>query len=323
MKKVISLIIIIFILLNFFACSKKDNASNGYVKKKVVISYGATYTQIVNQTIMLKDLLSPLLPDDVSVEWSNLVNTQDIRDAATAGKMDIFTLSASGAISAIENGLPFHIISNQVAGYAKILTTKDYIVNISDLTSDSKVTVSSKGSTPHLIFSLYCLDVLHNATIYDNALVPVPDADAIGLIQTSHDYDAYILSFPACYKIPDYVNYHVVDDITPTSLKYNVGTYILTTEEFEENNPVIIEAFKKASAQAVDLLNNDTYEIAVLLSDFYDVQPELLAETIHQCPPKLEISGYDDIANLMLEMGILTKPAKKFSELSNYKEIPK
>ena len=323
MKK-FGIFITAFLLISVFGCSRtKVSNENGYEKKRIVVGHGQTYTQIIMQTIRAKDLLIPYLPNDVTVEWSNLINVADIRDAAVSGRIDIFVLSASAAITAIENGLPVRIISNQGPGYAKMFSSKSQIKNVSDLTKNSRISVSSKGSTPHLMFSLHCMDLLNNAMIYDNGLVPVPDADAVALIQTSQDYDAYILSFPACYKIPDYVDYHLVTDLTPTSLKYNVGTYILTTDDFENNNPVIIEAFRKACEQAVYLLNNDTYETAVLLKEFYGLEPSLVADVIRQCPPKLEMSGYDVIADLMFKMGILSKPPKKFSELPNYNDIPK
>jgi ABC-type nitrate/sulfonate/bicarbonate transport system substrate-binding protein len=314
MKKALCLSVFIVFLSALLGCSKG---------KIIRINTSNNYTNVVLQTIKIKDLLVSLLPDDVTVEWSNMQVGTDYRDAAIAGRLDIFALSAAEAITTIENDFPLIILTNQVVGYVEIYSTKNEINNLSDLTSNSKITVSGKITTPHFIFALRCKEIFNDALIFDNNLVSVPNADTIGLMQTSKDYDAFILSFPTCYKIPNNVNYHRIDDLTNTAVRYNAGNYIFTTEEFKHNNPVLIKAFLKACEQAIDLLLNNTDEMAILLSELYEVEPELIANVIRKCPPKLEMSGYDNMANLMFEMGILSKPPKKFSELPNYSDIPK
>jgi len=326
MKRIIVFsFLLVLVLLIISGCSPKNNPndSQGYTKQVININASNNYTNIVLQTIKIKDLLTPLLPGNIVVEWSNMQVGTDYRDAAVAGHLDFLALSAAEAITAVENGLPLLLLSNQVVGYVEIYSTKDTIRSLSDLSETSKITVSGKSTTPHFVFALRCKELFDDAMIFDDCLVSVPNADVIGLMQTSNDYDAFIMSFPTCYKIPDDVNYHRIDDFAQIALNYNAGNYTFTTESFARDNPLFIEAFRKACEQAVELLTNEVDEMAVLLADLYGVDADTTAEVIRQCPPNLKMSGYDDIANLMYEMGILSKPPKKFSEFPNYNDIPK
>ena len=324
MKNTPCLLFAVLLLMTLFGCSQnRVKNENGFVKKVININVDNNYTAVILQIIKIKDLLAPLLPDDVIVEWSALQSGLNMRDAMVAGSVDIAAPASSFVIPAIENGLPLRIISNGTSGNARLISTKEHINSVSDLTANSRITVSSIGSIPHMQFVLHCRDILGNASIFNNGLVSVPNVDAIALMQTSRDYDAFILSFPSYSLLPLGFDYHIIGDLTQTAVKYNIGSYITTTDEFGRNNPVLLKAFKTASERAVDLLLNKTDEMAILLADFYDVDAVLIADVIRECPPKLEISGYDDISALMLELGILSKPPKKFSELPNYDEIPK
>jgi ABC-type nitrate/sulfonate/bicarbonate transport system substrate-binding protein len=326
MKEKSICLIAILIMLVIFGCSKHTTGNeNGYVKKNITINCGAASTVIVIQTIMVKNLLPHLLPDDVEITWSFLTSSVDQRDSLIAGRIDLMSLSAPIAISAIENGLPVRILGNQVATYAKVFSTKDNIKSMSDLTVNSRITVNNIGATQHFAFALLCKDLYKNGGIFSNGIVPILDEDSLGLIQTSKDYDAYILGFPFLLKIPEEVNYHVVEDLTPTAIKYGAGTYFVTSDDFAKNNPIIVDAFLKACRQAVGLLINNTEEMAESLAEFYGVDPNDVVQLIQQRPPKIELSelGYDAIAELMLEMGMLDSPPKKFSALPNYDDIIK
>jgi ABC-type nitrate/sulfonate/bicarbonate transport system substrate-binding protein len=323
MKRVASAVAAVVLLLSLVSCAKGDVGGEGYSTNVVRINVPGAYTAIVFQTIKLVDLLTPLLPEGVSVEWSNMQLGTDSRDAALAGRLDIFSLSISEAILSSAAGHPFVLLSNQSVGYVQIFSTKEHIRGIEDLTPSSRIAVSGKTTVSHFVFALHCKEVFGDPLRFDNNLVAVPAADAIGLMQTSQDYDAFIFSFPHCHMIPGDVEYHSIADLSATALKYSVGSYIYTTESFMRDNPVIVDAFREACRQAVELLTGDTDNMAVRLSGLYGVGASDIAEVLRRCPPSLEMFGYDEMADIMLEIGFLSQPAKRFADLPHYDEIPK
>jgi len=326
MNKIIILIAATFLTLILPSCSRSNtNINNGYTKKTIVINNASNYTNIITQVIMNKDLLNPFLPNDVSIRWTSLETGLDIREALVAGRVDIGVVGTMHTITGIENGLPIRIISNQGAGFLQVISKNRNINSIFDLNQNSKITITSMGSYTHLAFSLRSKELFNNSMLFNDNFVTVPNSIVLGLIQSSSDYDAFILSFPTCYLIPDNVQYHIIDDLTQTTMKYDLGTYLVTSESFYRDNPVIINAFRKASEHAIELITNNRIIIAELLSEIYEVRSDIIADVIRQCPPKLEISesGYNNIAELMHEMKFLSRPPKKFSQLPNYIDIPK
>jgi NitT/TauT family transport system substrate-binding protein len=325
MKRIPCIVFIALLLLFIiYGCSQQSATNNnGYASTAININVANAYTDIINLIIKEENLLQPYLPDDITVNWLEIFNSADIRDSALAGRLDIFSQAAPVAITAIENGLPIRILSNHVATYAAVISTKDHIRNLSDLTESSRITISSKGSSPHLAFALYCKDYFDDPVVFENNLISVPPADVLGLMLTSQDYDAYIKAFPALFQIPDDVDYHIIADLTPVALKYGAGTYIAATEDFIRNNPIFIEAYRRASEEAVDLILNDTERIAAVLAPIFGVELDILVYVIRRNPPRLEMSGYDEMATVLYEMGILASPPMRFTELPNYNDIPK
>ena len=323
MKKTFIFLVVVSLLLFFSGCTQnKQNNDKGYAQKTLTINCGKAYNPIL-QVIKFMDLLPPLLPDDVSVEWTALATGDASRDAMVAGYLDIAGISIAFSISAIENGLPLQIISGSAVVPVYVVSTKDNIRKLSDLNSNSKITIPGKGTFQHFAFASKCKELFNNSMLFDSQLVPIPSADVIGFMQTSNDYDAFVIAFPEISRIPNDMKYYMVEDLEQFCMEKGLSLYIVAAEKFVHNNPVLVMAFRKACEQAVDLLLNNTDEMAALLSDWYEVDADAIANCIRQCPPRLELSGYDDVAMLMYEMGMLSKPPRKFIELSNYNDIPK
>ncbi len=97
------------------------------------------------------------------------------------------------------------------------------------------------------------------------------------------------------------------------------------SQEFADNNPMLVEALISASQEAMDFLNNNPSEAAELLTHQYDgVSTAEIEEQIKAVPFTIDISesAYDTVANLMFEIGAIPESPQKFSELPNYDTIP-
>ena len=293
--------------------------------KIVRINTSATIASCIQQTIQMNRLLEKYLPGDVALEWTNIAATPDIRDALVANKIDIGSFSVASYISTIENGMPLVILSGTLPQTNELVTTRSDINSFSDITERHKIVMLSRGSSAELAFALRCKEVFGDPVIYSQNIVIVPNTEMAAMIRGADEYDLYAPAFPFLQQMLELDNVRLIDGLTDTAVRYCVGSVIVATEGFREKNPTVIDAFHKAAGEAVEYLNGNTEEAAQRLASLYgeDVDPEDVVAVLKKCPPSLAVSGYDEIADLLLEMGILAKPAKRFSELPYYDEIPK
>jgi len=71
-------------------------------------------------------------------------------------------------------------------------------------------------------------------------------------------------------------------------------------------------------------MHKNPEEAAAKLSEIYrGVSSDVTLELIKRCSPDLRVTSYDAIADMLYDMGVLSTPAKRFSELPNYNSIPK
>ena len=97
----------------------------------------------------------------------------------------------------------------------------------------------------------------------------------------------------------------------------------IVSEDFYENHPEIVEAYIKAREEALQLCYDEPERIAAVLAEEWEIDEDIVLETLMAMPPTLEITGYDKQAQLLYEMGLLENEPKKFEELSNYEALLK
>jgi len=326
MKK--NLFVIFTVLLFTVAISSCGNSApngKGFETTKIRAFGGITVSNAIQQIIQMDELLEKNIPDDVSIEWSyGGPSSADTRDALIAGKLDLATISLASFISAVENGLPLVLLSGTMPNPLELYTTRDEINSFKDINEHHKIGMPGKGSNFELAFSLRSKEVFGDASRFSDNIVALTDADMVALIQGADSYDLYTLGFPAMQKVAALDHAKLVEDLTEITVKYNICLVFVTTKDFYDNNPLIIDGFYKAAEEAVRFMNDNPKETAQKLSDFYEaVTPEEVLTVLERCPPNSSITNYDEIADIMYEMEILSKPAMKFSELPNYNSIPK
>ncbi len=104
-----------------------------------------------------------------------------------------------------------------------------------------------------------------------------------------------------------------------------LGSVCASNNEFVNNNPVLVNAYLEASREAMEYMNENPVESAVLLAKSYGIEASVIEEQIRAVTLQQEISetAYNTVVELMFNAGILENTPKKFSELPNYDTIPK
>jgi len=324
-KNFVLLIVSIVIITITSACSTTAVNEGGYKVKSIRIHSGVTFAYAIQQIMRIDGLLEKHLPEGVAIEWENLgIGSANQRDAMMAGKLDISGLSLLSYITAVENGLPLVLISGNLPQPFALYTTRGDINSFSDINESQRICMSDRGTNVEMTFTLRCREVFGDATKFNNNIVNLTDADMVSLVQSDDTYELYAVGFPSLQIMEKLDNTKLVEDLTETSIKYGIGVVFVTTEKFYEDNPALMNAFRKALEEAGEYIQENPEEAAQKLAEYYgEVTAEDVLTLLKKCPVNFKIQNYDEISEVLLEMGILSKPAMKFTELPYYNEIPR
>jgi ABC-type nitrate/sulfonate/bicarbonate transport system substrate-binding protein len=321
MKKIYRNLLLVMVLIGtmFVSVTACRTSSNRVIR----IAQTGVYVSATAQIMKEKGFLEQYLPEDVTVEWSQIATGPDIREAIIAKKIDLADFSLMTYIAAYENNLPLSIISFSGSTPINVYSNNHAITGVEDFTADSKIAITNKSTNLHIAFLAYCEENYGYAMKFDNCLSPIPAADAIASLQTAADYDGAIFSFPMMIKAEENDKLNLIADMSDIVNDYSIGDVFVTHSDYMDKNPDIIEAFSKAQDATLDYISENPEECAEILSSLYGVEKEEVKEVLEKMPPKKEVVGYDKQAELLYKTGILNKEPTKFENIPNYENIPK
>lgn len=314
---------VILLAVIMCSCQKKSNNNVLSYNKKIVIATNNNQPKAILNVMQEKSVLEKYLPSDVRVEWVNLTGFSNNRDALISGQIDITSQPASGFIMSIENGYPVRIIANSMKSTsAAIFSNNDSITKVEDIVKAKRVAIQSMGNSYHIAFQKFCLDSFGDAHIFDDKLIVMDYEDMLTSLRTSSDIDIAVIAFPYSVRAEEIDGLRNIYDLEDVLGSYDLGNYFGTSEEFLSNNKILIDAFLKAEDEVVKYMNNNPSETAQLLSSIYNLEPDIIEKELSKREISMNISSYDETAELLYELGVLEEKAGLFSNLQNYKEIP-
>ncbi len=290
---------------------------------KVVINYARSFSDLSAGIIMHENLLEKYLPDGVEVEWTSIAAASDLRDGVLSGNVHIASYALPAYIMSMESDLPLVMIARDGASPIKVYANEERIQSILDFTDTDKISVLGLGSIMHIAFLAQAYELGMESSMFDSSFQIMPHADGLAALSGGNGVQGLILSFPTLIKADNTDSIHEVCDLTDIVLEYGIGPVEIVSEDFYENHPEIVEAYIKAREEALQLCYDEPERIAAVLAEEWEIDEDIVLETLMAMPPTLEITGYDKQAQLLYEMGLLENEPKKFEELSNYEALLK
>lgn len=323
MKKLISLILCLNLVF-LCGCARGGGGQNdSKTIDKVVINYARSFSDLSAGIIMHENLLEKYLPDGVEVEWTSLAAASDLRDGVLSGNVHIASYALPAYIMSMESDLPLVMIARDGASPIKVYANEERIQSILDFTDTDKISVLGLGSIMHIAFLAQAYELGMESSMFDSSFQIMPHADGLAALSGGNGVQGLILSFPTLIKADNTDSIHEVCDLTDIVLEYGIGPVEIVSEDFYENHPEIVEAYIKAREEALQLCYDEPERIAAVLAEEWEIDEDIVLETLMAMPPTLEITGYDKQAQLLYEMGLLENEPKKFEELSNYEALLK
>lgn len=316
MKKIFAALMTVIMCVAMSACGAKQETKEN---RTIILNYSKSFPSGTTLVMREEGYLEKYMPEDVTIEWTGLTAATEMRDAIVSGATHIAEFSLSAFIIGVENGLPLQAISYCSPAPCNLYTNLENIQSMEELPADSQITVNALSSTLHISFLAQCKKDTGSYTTFNNNLVPMPNLEAAAALAEG-SVDASILSFPTLLKTEEMSNVHMLEDFSDVINEYSIGSVFTANTTFYEENPDIIEAFKKAQKAALDLYATNPERFAEIMAKEYGVDMEIVLEQLKKFPPTDQLQGYDKQAEMLYEAGILKAPAK-LQDLPNYEVL--
>ena len=144
------------------------------------------------------------------------------------------------------------------------------------------------------------------------------------MLETKNQIKGSILSFSANLKADALSDKGVkkIRDFSDVIEKYSIGTALIANTDFYNENQDICEAVRKVQNEVIENWKKDMDKNAQLLAKQYDCDVEDVIDLMKNQPPTDKVTGYNDLAQLLYDVDMLSKPLK-LEDLPNYDSIPR
>ena len=209
-------------------------------------------------------------------------------------------------------------------GYAtvKAYTNDDSVNSLADFKAGDQISISGLASNPQAAYLAALKEEGLDVNEYNKMLVKIPNTEAIAMLESNNQIRGSILSFSANLKAEELSNVHMVADFTDVIQKYSIGTALIANTQFYEENQDICDAVLKVQREVIDTWDENFDENAKLLASQYDCDIEDVEDLMRTQPPTDKLTGYNDLANLLYETEMLSKPLK-LEDLPDYDKLPR
>ena len=302
MKKLISSILIFLLLISFISCSKQKS------EKKIIIAeqYGLAYAPL--QIIRIGKKLESELPG-WNVEWKKLANTAAIREAMLSGNLDIGFMGLPPFLIGYDRGMEWKMFTGLCRAPIGLVTWKDNINSISDLSSEDRIALPQPGSIQHILLTMASDRVKGSPSFFDNQIVTMSHPDGMNALFSKKDITAHFTSPPFIMKELQQPGFKLVlsgEEAMGGEFTFIGGT---VKNSFAEKNPEAVKVFKKVLNEAISFINSNPDKAAEILSPVYDTDADELEKYITWDGMVFsdKISGMDKFISFMKNNSYLEK----------------
>jgi len=316
-RGIVTILLMSIMFLGLVSCSRRGGETS-----VIRINIGHAITSVVTQMLKMSDSFKNILPDGVSVEWTTVNRSNDIRDAIAAGRIDVGAIGIAQLLSALANDLPIVLISYAGPASGFIYSANPSIRSAEDMHRANRIAISNIGGVQHFRLMLLAKEFFGDANIFNNRLVSMQTPDMLATVETSDILDLIVVSSTISALTE---NVERLNRIADLSMLGEDGMFLVAGREFYENNPALIDILRGAFREVVDFLNENPDKAAQLLADEFGYSDAAeIAEELKLSPPRIEVSesGFDMVVEAMYAFGMIPRRVL-LADLPNYNSIPK
>ena len=300
MKKLISPVLILIILLIIPSCTKQNT------EKKIIIAeqYGLAYAPL--QIIRIENSLEAELPG-WTVEWKKLANTAAIREAMLSGNLDIGFMGLPPFLIGYDRGMEWKMFTGLCRAPIGLVTWKDNINSISDLSSEDRIALPQPGSIQHILLTMASDRVKGSPSFFDNQIVTMSHPDGMNALFSKKDVTAHFTSPPFIMKELQQPGFKLIlsgEEAMGGEFTFIGGT---VKNSFAEKNPEAVKALKKVISRTITFINNNPEKASEILAPVNKIDKNELEKYLSWDGMLFseDISGMDRFIRFMSENNYL------------------
>lgn len=319
MKKLCSLLLAAMILAGLLSGCEQSGEN-----QTVTVNSSGNY--IVAALVVMKEekLLEKYLPEGYDVQWTNITTSTEIRDGMLTGDIDISAPAMSTVISSLENGVPFRILSYMATPVYKMYASREDIQTVEDIQPEDRISVTGFAASMHLTFLAYCKEHFGDLNYFTPNLVVMPNSEALASLVSGSNIAASIFQYSNNLQAEAEPSIHCIADLTEIAQQYGVGQVCVTTQDYYQENPEVVQAFLDAQEEAIELFYSQPEYVAdLLIASGIDIPKEDLLEAMPTSGPTgvLTAEQYNTLADFMYEAEILSAQPKHLEEYDFYEDL--
>jgi len=311
MKKFVSLLTVLLVLASLLAVSPA--LAEKPAKLTIAYQYGLSYLPLV----VMKDqgLIEKYYPD-VEVEWLILNSGAAINEGIITGSIDVGAMGIAPAITGVSRGIPYKIFANLSSQPQAIVTNKEHIKSMADITADTKISVVNIGSIQHIFVAMAAKNELGDARAMDNNIVAMSHPDGMAALLAG-SVDCQMATSPYIFIEREAGLFEIdsVDKVWPQGNSFIVG---VASQALKDGNPELYDALVQAMADANDYLANQKEAAAEALCEGLEVDAGTLLMWLSDpgCGYFSETKGVMQMAAFMAEEGFIDEAIGSFADVA-------
>lgn len=317
-KRLCVILLSVALLLPMCACQKRG--------KELTVTINSSGNYVVAAFVIIKEekLMEKYLPEGYTVNWTSVATSTEIRDGMLTGDINIASPAVSTTISALENDIPFRIISYMSTPVYKMYASPERIQSIDDIGPEDRISITGYSGSMHLAFLAYCKEHFGDYSRLASNLVVMPNAESLASLSTGSDVAVGVYQFSHNLLAEDDPNVHFIGDISDVAQQYGVGQVCVTTSEYAADHPEVVEAFLNAQEEAIRLFyDQPDYVADLLINSGIDIDKAALLDAMPTSGPTgvFTAEQYDTLAQFMYEAEMLSKEPKPLEEYDFYEAL--
>ena len=231
--------------------------------------------------------------------------------------IDVEEMGVAPFITGYTAGIPYKMYGTISAQPHKLMTNKENIKTIADITPENKISLVNIGSIQHIMLGMLCEQELGDAHALDNNLVAMAHPDGMAALLAG-SVDCQLTTAPYIYEEAKTEGIHEVEGLEkvwPDGSTFTIG---LVSNDCYENRPDVYEAIVAATQEAMDYINNNQQEAAAVLAEKQEVAAEDMLSWMQDpgCVYDMKLGGVMNTANFMAENGFIDEAPASFEDIT-------
>lgn len=303
-KTAVLLTLISASIFSIVGCNMIDKGKNKEESETLIIAdqFGLAYTpiEIMKQKGFLEEALKKNGIDNIEIKWQKFENTVAIREAMLSGSLDIGFVGIPPFLLALDNGMPWKIMTGLSESNVSLITKDTNINTLSDLTHNNHIILPQPGSIQHILLMMASEESIGDAHQYDEQLITLSHPDGVVAFTSGESGQLHFTTPPFIQEDLKVEGAHEIlngQDAFGGEFTFIVGV----CQEALYKDQKKYQSFMDALEQSFEFIEKSPKETYSILSENYDYTPQEIQAYLapDQMHFSSEVKGIDRFVSFM------------------------